>query len=211
MKAPILIIAIAVSLFANSAIGQQKSQPREDLNPQEMAEKKVSKMDEKLNLSEEQNEKLTAIFYESAVRMEAVKAKYPELKDAKNEMKAVKQSSKQDLKKILSEDQLKKMHQLRTENKKQGMQNREEGEKPDLSKLQKQLDLSTSQMNELENLKNSKTMEMEAIKAKYPNLENAKKETKQIKNETREQVRNVLTLEQKQQLKELKGNHSRKH
>jgi hypothetical protein len=76
-------------------------------------EEKVERMKEKSDLSTKQEGDLLLVFQTTEKNKEEIKGKYPELKEAKNEMKALKNDLFAQLKEVLTESQFKQLKTMK--------------------------------------------------------------------------------------------------
>ena len=75
-------------------------------------------MKSKIELTASQEKELLQLFNELESELNAIKAKYPELDDAKAEMKALRQETDTEMKKVLTPEQLGKYKQHKNGGKK---------------------------------------------------------------------------------------------
>jgi methionine-rich copper-binding protein CopC len=123
------ILSLGILLFTTSVFAQECKRER---NPEQMAQKKAEKMRIELSLNESQTTQLTTLFQEAHKKRNAIKNTTLDESQRKAEMKNIRKSMDNDLRKILSDDQYalyqQKLSEQR-ENRKLHKENTGEGKK----------------------------------------------------------------------------------
>lgn len=123
------LLTIFIGLLGSASIAQEdlpkddlrkKREKIEKLTPQEKADKRTDKMNEVLNLTDEQTTKINAINLEHATEMEAIKK---EMKALKKKAKIRREATKKGIESVLDSEQNEKFkaeqekHKLKRETK----------------------------------------------------------------------------------------------
>lgn len=211
MLKKIILMAAIVGLSGGGLRAQVDQNEARNKSPEEMAELKTKKLNDRLVLSQEQITRVQPIFMEEITRKQEVKARYPQLKTAKEEMKLVRKKSRSEINQILTPEQQKKQKALKKSSSHKTQGHSKKGTEH-MDSMKKELDLTTDQVTEINVVLTQTKKEMSAIQDKYPEVKMAKKELRQIKEETNQQLKMVLTPEQFQKLemRTKKGNGKRK-
>ncbi len=199
MRKKIMSIVAIAFLSIGFTVAQSGSSKFENKNPEEIAKMKTQKMVSNLDLSGEQAQSVNGIIIESETRKADIQRKYPQIEEAKKEMKEFRKSQQAEVQGILTPDQQEK---LKTLKKPKRSKNGEEPKEEKLKKMQSELGLSDQQTKELKVVFDKSNTQREELKAKYPELEQAKIEMKANKEETDKQLKAVLTAEQYSKLQE---------
>lgn len=109
MKKLVVLSVFALLIIAPSSFAQKKEEMKV------RHEKKMDYMEEKLDLSDDQREKIDAIHAKYKPQEEANKK---EMEKLRGERKKIKEAKRAEVKAILTPEQLKKMEELKKEHKK---------------------------------------------------------------------------------------------
>ncbi len=83
-------------------------------NPQEMIQFRVDRLAEKLNLTDEQKQKVTEVYTQQAVKFDSLRT--AEREERRDEMKAIREEERAALKSILTQEQLAKLDTMKKAN-----------------------------------------------------------------------------------------------
>lgn len=206
MKKKMFVAAMAMLVLASGSLFAQKGakMPRGE-KPEMKIEQKMERLTEELDLTETQSAEMTVILKESQKSKLEIQEKYPELASEKKEMKALKDYKREQFKSILTEEQLKLMKERKksSSEKKEGGKKGKDAEKK-MAKMKSELNLSDDQVAEITKLDAEMESKREAIKKKYPQIEEAKTEVKSLKKATNSKIKEVLSEEQYEKYKTLK-------
>ncbi len=202
----VLLIGGSGCLFA-----QKGQETQRDHNPEVHVEKKMAQWNRELELTESQSEEMTRILKDLQKERMVIRVKYPALKEAKEEMKSLRKYKQEQLKVILTEEQLELMKEKRASNSKKGIgYSKEKNKEPHMSKMKAALNLSDDQVEKLLELDQEMKEKKEAIGNKYPELQQVKKEMKSLKKEMNSNVESVLSKEQYQKYLRIQKSHKGK-
>ena len=201
MYKKILAVLAISTLGLGVAFAQHGSQQFENKSPEEIAKMKTERMTQRLNLSSDQSAQVHNILLESAKNRMVIQEKYPQVKEAKAEMKGFRKETKASVQAILTPEQqakAKEMHGSGNMKMNKGSRNGNSEFSVDqrMERMKTNLDLTDSQVTELTQIFEQKQAQREEIQAKYPELTNAKKEMKLNREDTQKQLESVLTPEQ---------------
>lgn len=108
MKKILLLFSICVFLLSCHSNSQQRRGTGERINPEEMADRMVERMNEELRLTEQQQKELKIWFVDSfKKRSENVRKNKKSREEMRAEMKKNREENEVQLKKILTEEQFK--------------------------------------------------------------------------------------------------------
>lgn len=110
MKKLVILSALAVFLIAPLTFGQKGKEAK--VSPEVKKEKKLDRMDEELDLSDDQRKKIEAIHAKYEPQQEANKKEMEKLRE---ERKKINEAKKAEMKAVLTPEQLKKMEELKKE------------------------------------------------------------------------------------------------
>lgn len=96
------ILSLGLLVFTSSLFAQEGKRER---NPEQMAQKRAEKMRTELSLNDSQTAQLSTLFMETHKKRVAVKNGNLDENQRKAEMKNIRKSMDNDLRKILSDDQ----------------------------------------------------------------------------------------------------------
>lgn len=119
------VLFVAALLLGTVAMAQEGKE-RAKLTPEERCEKKMEKMDEQLDLSDDQVAKIKAIHMANSDKMEAKRA---EMKKLKDEMKVMRDASKAEIEKVLTDDQKEKLKEIEAKRKAKKAEHKAHGPK----------------------------------------------------------------------------------
>lgn len=191
------VIAVLMIFSVISISAQQRHKGMENKSPDEAAEMVTKKMIERLGLTNDQANKTKEIYTQFFTKRQALKKEYPQLEQAKEELKAVKESEKNRVKSILTEEQLQKMKSMRRMEHGEKSKNKSHDQR--LAMMKENLNLTSKQEAELKAVFEDSATKRKEIKSKYPELEEAKKQMKTLKKDMKAQLKEVLTDEQYEQ------------
>lgn len=199
---------IAIALFFTLALGfvgvaQHQSRGHQDMDPQEMAQKRTAFLVKELELNGDQEQAVKQILTESAQEMAQIKDKYPELKEAKESMKTIHGDMRKQVKEVLTEEQIKALKEAR----KEARESDEPHEKPEsiVAKMEQHITLTADQKTQLEKIEADAKAQMDQLHKQYPNLKVAKEEMKALKERTDKELQSVFTAAQYEKYKSLKA------
>lgn len=108
MKKILLLFSVFVFLLSCHSNSQQGRGPGERINPEEMADRMVERMDEELGLTKQQQKELKTWFVDSfKKRSENVRKNKKSREEMRAEIKKNREENEAQLKKILTEEQFK--------------------------------------------------------------------------------------------------------
>ena len=200
IKKVLSVIAVS-TLMLGAVIAQPGNQKFDNKSPDEIAKMKTERMTSRLSLTDSQSEDVHSILLESATKRSEIQEQYPQLKEAKAEMKSYRKDNKAKVHEILTEEQISKQQALRKGSgnkmkKGHGKRNGDFDTGARLEQMQTDLDLTDQQVAQLKLVfENAKTHRAE-VQAKYPELEEAREEMQKNKANTDQQLKTVLTAEQ---------------
>lgn len=188
------VIGILIFFSVISVSAQQKYRGMENKSPDESAEMITKKMTERLGLTDDQAKRTEEIYVQFFTKKKELEKEYPELKQAKEEFRALMEKERSRVKSILTEDQLQKMRSMKKvkhdgKPKRKGMDER-------MALMKEELALTAKQESELKEVFKDVAAKRKEIKSKYPELEEARKEMKTLKKDMMTQLKEVLTDEQ---------------
>lgn len=188
----------AISL-SGTALSAQKV--KTDKTPEQIAEKRVSKMDEQLSLSTEQEKQMKDIFIKYMGERKAVKeASVEKMKEQHKAMSA-------DMQKVLTIEQWTKWQQLREEHK--GHAKADSGKR--MAQMQKELNLTDKQAADLKALTAAHRDNVQKIKSNTSYSDDVR--TQALKDERadfKKKMESILSKEQMKKLKEMGKEHKSK-
>ena len=203
-----ILAVIAISaLGLGTAFTQHGGQQFENKTPEEIAKLKTERMTDRLELTSDQTIKVHDVFLESATKRARIQEKYPQVKEAKEEMNAVRKATKAKVQLVLSPEQQAKAKEMHGSTdmkmkKGHGSEMSEASVDQRIKRMKESLDLTDSQVSELTQIFEQKQVQREEIQAKYPELAAAKNEMKQNREETQKQLEKVLTSAQLKMMNE---------
>lgn len=151
----LFVVAITVLAFNTTAQVERKSADRAQ---------KSEKLAQELSLTDEQKEQVDAAFKEMMTKTKAVKSNSSLSEEEKRaELKEIKKAHKESLESILTEDQMKKLEELKSE-RKENVKSPEMQAKRETERMVKELDLSESQELQVAELNLKVAQKIEAIK-----------------------------------------------
>lgn len=195
-----IAIAIFGVMVSGNVNAQDYSRTKPSKNPEKRMESHLKRMETELELSSSQVEELETIFKEARDQKEAIKSKYPELKEAKAEMQTMKQENREQIKKVLTEEQIEMMKA----NREKGAQMEELNPREKLEKMKNELNLTETQVEKLKVLFKESRIRREELKEKYPSMEKAKKEFQMVRENSNSRIKDVLSDEQYVKFSEMK-------
>lgn len=197
MKNKMITAVLTVLVMCSGVLVAQKN-TQKTFHSHKNSEKKLDKLISELDLTTEQASEISDIMEKSKQERAEIEKKYPELKEAKEEMKEIKSYHKEAYKKVLSKEQqsiMKEKHLMKHKG----------NEEERVAKLKQELNLTDQQAGELEAIENNVSSRKKAVKEKYPELGQAKKELKNLRTKTKKQVEAILSEEQLLKYKAMKS------
>jgi structural maintenance of chromosome 2 len=196
MKMKINAMMVVLLILSSGMVFAQKDGKMSSNQNREM---KIDRLSKELDLTESQTSEMKMILTESETEMKVIKKKYPELKEAKAELKEVKTYKKEKLAGILSEEQLATMKSQKKGNEPEAGKHKKESRKA----MKADLNLTENQEQELKTLNAEVKERKDVISKKYPQMEKAKSEMKELKKSTKSRLKEVLSEEQYQKFREI--------
>lgn len=181
-------------------------------------DKRMEHLTKELTLSSEQAIQVRGILSAAQTARHDIRDRYKDdRKAAKPELQAVKAQSKEDLKRVLTSDQYSKLESLHAE-KRARKGGRHHGEKGDraakhMERLDRELDLSDAQVTQIKALHAERHLRAKAIIKEAGSREAAKPQLRELRKQSREDVRALLDASQQQKFDAMKKErgHKRKH
>ena len=181
MKSKSVIAAILLMGMSFTQVFAQKGghHQSENKSPEEASKMMTEKLTKKLALTDDQIVPVQNVLLESFTQREEIQKKYPQLKQAKSEMKAIRKVYKEKKKSILTEGQ---REQLKASKKQSGQSKEKKGpdSKPKspeqrVEKMKVKIELTASQEKELLEMYTERDKELKELKAKYPDWKKLKR------------------------------------
>ena len=123
----VLMITALIGAFSFTSIAQEdkteKKEKREQLSPEEKADKRTDKLSEILGLDSEQEDKIKAINLDHIMKMEEIKEEHKALKERAKEQR---ESTRNSIEGVLSPEQNEKLIEKQEEHKKKREEKRRE-------------------------------------------------------------------------------------
>lgn len=202
-----IVLSLAVSLNAQEIPERKSEHPRmhQGGHPKMNRHHGRHEMMKQLNLSDDQKEKMKAGREEFRKKMEELKKNDNiTVKEWRSRMESLKKEQKTRFENLLTADQKAKMEQLKQE----GHAKREQMGKKHFERMKTELGLSQEQTAKLEQQKAEMDQQLKAIREnKNLSDEQRREQVKELMKKRRENMKSVLTEEQRSKLKEQRPHH----
>ncbi|MGB0390067.1 MAG: hypothetical protein ACPGD5_00750 [Salibacteraceae bacterium] len=195
---------IAVVFLTTSLVNAQKpNHGKSERNPEMRLEKRLEHLKSELELSNSQVQEVSEILKNSLDKSESIKNKYPEVKEAKMELREVREFRQQKVSVILTKDQLELLKK-----EKKGYKKIDRSFERDYSnrvnEMKTRLDLTETQAKELKQINEEVSNRKIEIAKKYPELKNMKEEMRSLRKESKQEILKVLNSDQKEKFERMK-------
>ncbi len=177
-------------------------------------ERHLARLQEELDLTDDQVTRLRAIFEEQHAKFEALRENAPEDPEARHEaFHALWEETHESVSAVLTEEQRQRLEELRES--RDGFHGGFHGAwdpERHLTRLQEELDLNAEQVTQLRTIFEAQRAKFQALKESAPEDREARREAfRKLWAETHESVNQVLTEEQQARLEELRRSHMGSH
>lgn len=207
-------ILIGISIFMGVSISHSIAQDYRNMgnkSPDESAQMVTKRMTKRLDLTEDQKNDVQRVYADFFSKQKDLEKEYPELDQAKKEMRALKESERNAVKSILTTEQLTQLREL-MDSRSASRENRPKTPEEKVAKLKEELKLNTKQESELLVLFQNGEKKRSEIKSNYPELKEARKAMKTLKKDLFAELKKILNESQFEQLKSMKkGGNRRAH
>ena len=194
------VIMTSLLLAGSSFVFSQEDVKKEKQSIEERASQKLDKLDEEVDLTNEQRKKIAIINSNYVARLETIRSNETLVKEEKkNQSKSLKKQWREDVKSELTEAQIKKLKA----NREKGKPSPEERAKKRVEKIGEIIELDQYQKADLEALHMETAQKMHDIKSS-PDLddETKKVKVKEVKEASKDSMQEILSEEQLNKLKE---------
>lgn len=199
----------ATSATAAFAGGGARHEKWQNMTEQERLEhmedkldRRMEKLSEKLALSDQQAKEVRSILSSAHTERLDIRSRHQDdRKAAKPELKALHERTSAELQKVLSADQFAQFEQIK---RKRGKHGKRHGKKQRLEHLERELALSSQQVEQIKAIHQARHAEAKQIIEKAGSREAAKPELKALRQSSRAEVRALLTAEQQVKFDALK-------
>jgi hypothetical protein len=194
------VIMTSLLIIGASFVFSQEDVKKEKQSIEERASKKLDKLDDEVDLTSEQRDKIATINSDYVTRLETIHSNESlEKEEKKNQSKSLKKQWREDVKNELTEAQSEKLKANREKDK----TSPEERAKHRIEKIDEIVDLDQYQKADLEALHIETAQKMHDIKSS-PDLddETKKAKVKEVKEASKDRMQEILSEEQLTKLKE---------
>jgi Spy/CpxP family protein refolding chaperone len=188
----------------NTAKARHGHGQHQQLTQDQFVSKRLAKMNEQLQLTQDQQAKVKDILNDQWTKQQAIRSNTSlSQQDARKQMRELRKSEHEQIMSVLTPEQQQKAKQMRKEGKGgKGMAGKRMGF------MARQLNLTDAQKAQLKPMFEQQREKMQALKANTSlSQEQKQAQAKEIRAEGRKQFLSVLTPEQQQKLREMRARH----
>lgn len=197
-----LLIFGLVLLMALPATAQRRGR---QLSPQQRAELRTGWLNRQLALSGEQAEKVQQINLSLAQSVEKLEGEYPRMEAFREQRRELMRNHMREIRSLLTTEQQQRIreHVLNRSKNEEGGNRRREALRARQEAL-RELELSEEQRSEMARYRDELKAQLKELRVEYEAVKPYRQKRRQIAKTHRQQLMDVLTDEQRQQLKQLR-------